>query len=217
MLLDTLLILFYYFCDVWIISMTLSRIQQCHLLQSRVLFLFIVPGPSACWAEVLEWRQRYHSSFYALSGSPFCYQLSLSAVRLGAGPDAVLSVVLFFLLPSTKHVDFVTDNNCSCAFWCAMGWMLQILRKVTCIREVLICLYAENFVWEILRSVFTLDNLTFFKIRNSPFKNVYFFMWNWVIFLLEYVLCISFCQWNSLTWYSVNSPLFWKLSKSVIW
>lgn len=123
----------------------------------------------------------------------------------------------FFLLPSTKHVDFVTDNNCSCAFWCAMGWMLQILRKVTCIREVLICLYAENFVWEILRSVFTLDNLTFFKIRNSPFKNVYFFMWNWVIFLLEYVLCISFCQWNSLTWYSVNSPLFWKLSKSVIW
>lgn len=75
--------------------MNLSRIQQCHLLQGRVPFLFTVPGLSACWVEVLEWRQRYHS-FYALSGSPFCYQLSLSAVRLGAGPDAVLSVVFFF-------------------------------------------------------------------------------------------------------------------------
>lgn len=189
MLLDMLLILFYYFCDVWVISTTLSRIQQCHLLQSSELFLFTVPGPSACWAEVLEWRQRYHSSFYALSGSPFCHQLSLSAVRLGAGPDAVLSVVLFFFfkLPSTKHVDSVTDNYCSCAFWCAMGWMLQILRKVTCICEVLICLYAENFVWESLRSVFTLDNLTFFlkKIQNSPFKRFtflcgigLFFFWN---------------------------------------
>lgn len=92
----------------------------------------------------------------------------------------------FFKLPSTKHVDSVTDNYCSCAFWCAMGWMLQILRKVTCICEVLICLYAENFVGESLRSVFTLDNLTFFKkIQNSPFKKFtflcgigLFFFWN---------------------------------------
>lgn len=76
--------------------MDLSRIQQCHLLQGRVSFLFTVPGLSACWVEVLEWRQRCYSSFYALSGSPFCYQLSLSAVRLGAGPDAVLSVVFIF-------------------------------------------------------------------------------------------------------------------------
>lgn len=86
--------------------MNLSRIQQCHLWQGRVLFLFTIPGLSACWVEVLEWRQRYHSSLYALSGSPFCYQLSLSAVRLGAGPDAVLSVVLFFLIAKYKACRF---------------------------------------------------------------------------------------------------------------
>lgn len=52
-----------------------------------------------------------------LSGSPFCYQLSLSAVRLGAGPDAVSICFLFLFfcpsevmypLPCTKPVDSVT-------------------------------------------------------------------------------------------------------------
>lgn len=90
----------------------------------------------------------------------------------------LLSFFFFFKLPSTKHVDSVTDNYCSCAFWCAMGWMLQILRKVTCICEVLICLYAEKFVWESLRSVFTLDNLTFFKkkFKTAPLKSLLFYV-----------------------------------------
>ena len=73
--------------------MNLSSIQQCHLLQGRVPFSFTVPGLSACWVEVLECIRMENG----VSGAPFCYQLSLSAVRLGAGPDAVLSVVFFFV------------------------------------------------------------------------------------------------------------------------
>lgn len=155
---------------------------------------------SACWLEILEWRQKYHSSFYGFSGSSFCYQLSLSsAVRLRA------ALLLYYLLSpfpwydldcclSRKPMDFVTDILSLHAVF--LDWivrcMVEVFRNMASKYTITFSFIIENFV--------CLLKIVHFSVKlEQCFKNIAFMTGPYWLHLgyVLYVLHTTFYRWNS--------------------